>query len=70
MTMLPKFLVGSYERYKSDTTRLTVWLEETAKTCSTGSKPDSMNEHQKKKNKKSQPGTVYKVPLKSFQALA
>ena len=64
--MLPKFLVGSYKRYKSDTTRLTTWLEETAKACSTGSNPDSANGHQKK----TQPGTVCKVPLKSFKALA
>lgn len=28
--MLPKFLVGSYKRYKADTDLFTAWLVETA----------------------------------------
>lgn len=31
--MLPKFLVGSYKRYKTDIDTFTTWLAETAKDC-------------------------------------
>ncbi len=31
--MLPKFLYGSYKRYKSDTTAFVDWLIDAAKNC-------------------------------------
>ena len=73
--MLPKFLVGSYKRYRSDTDRLTTWLEETAKACGSNIQFASANVSQtfetaKGKKSKEKPAVSYKIPLSSFKALA
>lgn len=70
--MLPKFLLGSYKRYKSDTDRFTAWLEETAKAC--GGIPELSKKSQSSKSRKGDSGDQgtlkYKVPLSKFTALA
>ena len=57
--MLPKFLIDSYKRYKSDTSRFLEWLEQTARDCDPDSQPvetlktgPAMTKSQKKKTKK------------------
>ena len=58
--MLPKFLVGSYRRYKADTTRFSTWLVETAASCGTSIDGIAAN---------NDGGNTQKIPLRSYSTL-
>ena len=66
---LPKFLVGSYKRYKSDTNQFLEWLDRTAKECSppveTPKLKPNMSQYAKRKAKKNaaEKTPVHKKPL-------
>ena len=68
--MLPRFLYGSYKRYKSDTEHFTQWLVETARKCGYEAESQSSSTNPQKKNKSSQTPSKNKVALRDFGALA
>ncbi|KAJ5700971.1 hypothetical protein N7493_012017 [Penicillium malachiteum] len=72
--MLPKFLKGSYSRYKDDTNSIGAWLLETASKCGY-SAPPLISKGSKKMEKKNQANTFanpvkYRITIKNLQVLA
>ncbi|KAI9738395.1 MAG: hypothetical protein M1834_008898 [Cirrosporium novae-zelandiae] len=81
--MLPKFLYGSYKRYKSDTDRFTTWLVKAAQTCGYqkefsqpttnlgGGKKSKKKNKKKKENNEDNPSPIkYRISLAEFTSLA
>ena len=67
--MLPKFLYGSYKRYKADTTTFVDWLIETAKKCGNPATLEK-NPDGRQKSKKSTEAPKYKLNLEELSRLA
>jgi hypothetical protein len=71
--MLPKFLYGTYKRYRDDTSALINYLIETAKKCGHEAAEQSIlpaNGQSGKASKTSPEGTNRRIALKQLSALA
>ncbi|KAI9713960.1 MAG: hypothetical protein M1820_000690 [Bogoriella megaspora] len=73
--MLPKFLYGSYKRYKADTSAFVDWLIETAKKCGYDAKVHEASQvdgkpKKKQKSKQSAETPKHKITLKELSVLS
>ena len=73
--ILPKFLYGSYKRYKADTTTFVDWVVETARKCGHQATLDESStvagkKTAKQKSKTSAQPSKYKITLKELSRLA